>query len=128
MDRTGADLDEAIQNIEDRLNCKLGMVQHLEMKDEEILSIVDLVKMERIVYLDDLGNKVNIEPVQETEEEYEDILLRRETLLETLADFNENIMEKVLEGEEVTPQELTNALKQAVQEFPQDFVIGMAGR
>lgn len=86
----------------------------MEMKDEEILSIVDLVKMERIVYLDDLGNKVNIEPVLETEEEYEDILLRRETLLETLADFNENIMEKVLEGEEVTPQELTNALKQAV--------------
>lgn len=58
MDRTGADLEGCIQNIQERLGCKVLLLQHLEMKQEEISSIVDLVEMRRIRYLDDLGNNV----------------------------------------------------------------------
>jgi translation elongation factor EF-G len=45
-----------------------------------------------------------------------------------VADFNEEIMMKLLEGEEVSPEILSKALKQSVWDNPKDFVIGMAGR
>lgn len=128
MDRMGADLEEVIDDIKNRLNVTPLVVQHVLMKEEEIVALIDLVEMTKIEWVDELGNKVRVTGIAEDSEEYEECAVLREELLENLADFNEEIMEKVIEGEDVSPQELKIALRKALINHPRDCSIVMCGR
>ena len=128
MDRTGANLEECIANIEDRLSCRVLLLQHLEMKEEEIVSIVDLVEMKRIRYLDELGNSISIEDVTSTDPDYENIKKKRDELLESLADFDEQIMEAVLEGHDLPSDLIKKTIRKVLLEHPKDYVAAVAGR
>ena len=111
MDITGADFYNVIKMMKERLNANAVAIQLPIGAEDDFKGIIDLIKMEAIVYEDDLGkvaDEVAIpEDMQELAEEY------REKLLEAVAEVDDSLMEKYLSGEELTEAEIKTAIRKA---------------
>src|SRR5690606_15236703 len=111
MDKIGADFLYAVSTLHDRLGANAQPVQLPIGSEDEFQGCIDLIRMEAHYYLDDLGTKEEARPVpdeyKEQAEEY------RNKLIEAIADFDEEIMLKYLEGEEITVEELKRAIRKA---------------
>lgn len=109
MDITGADYYRVVDMIKDRLKANPVPIQLPIGKEEEFLGIVDLIKMEAIIYKDDLGTKMEESDIpdnmKELAQEY------REKMLESIADQDEELMMKYLEGEEISEDEIIRAIR-----------------
>ena len=109
MDVIGADFFNVIDMIRERLGANPVAIQIPIGKEDTFRGIVDLIKMEAIIYKDDLGTVMDEteipEDLKSLAEEY------REKLLEAIAEVDETIMEKYLEGEEITEEEIHAALR-----------------
>ncbi len=114
MDTTGADFYHVIQMMRDRLHTNAIAIQLPIGAEDSFQGIVDLVKMEAIVYDDDLGKvskEVEIpDDMLEMAEDY------RDKLLEACAEQDDDFMEKYLGGEEVTINEIKSVIRKAVIE------------
>ncbi|MFB0917829.1 MAG: elongation factor G [Clostridiaceae bacterium] len=112
MDATGADFFKSIATIHDRLKANAVAIQLPIGSEDKFKGIIDLIEMESKIHLDDLGKEIQEggipEEYKEQAEEY------RMKLIEACADFNEDIMEKYLEGEEVTSDEIKAAIRKGV--------------
>ncbi len=114
MDITGADFYNVIQMMRDRLHTNAVAIQLPIGAEDNFQGIIDLVKMEAIVYDDDLG-KVSKEveipaDMLDMAEDY------RDKLLEACAEQDDDFMEKYLSGEEVTIDEIKSVIRKAVIE------------
>ncbi|UYO62156.1 elongation factor G [Acetobacterium wieringae] len=111
MDITGADFYNVLKMMEDRLNANPVPIQLPIGKESDFVGIIDLLNMKAMIYQDDLGEKIDIvdipEDMTELAEEY------REKLIESIADHDEAIMEKFLEGEDIGLDELKTAIRKA---------------
>lgn len=111
MDIVGADFFRVIDMIEDRLKANPVPVQLPIGKEDHFTGVVDLVNMNARIYKDDLGENIEVvdipEDLKDLAEEY------RENLLEKIAEYDEELMIKYLEGEEITPEEIINAIRTA---------------
>jgi elongation factor G len=112
MDRLGADFFRVVQMIKDRLGARAVPLQLPIGAEDKFIGVIDLVRMKAIVWEDEsLGAKFRDEPIPEemasTAAEY------REKLIEAAADSDETIMEKYLEGHEISEAELTKAIRSA---------------
>ena len=111
MDKIGADFLYSVSTLHDRLGANAQPVQLPIGAEDEFKGCIDLVRMEAHYYLDDLGTKEEARPIpdeyKEQAEEY------RSKLIEAIADFDEEIMLKYLEGEEITVEELKRAIRKA---------------
>ena len=111
MDITGADFYNVIKMMKERLNANAVAIQLPIGAEDDFQGIIDLVKMEAIVYEDDLGkvaDEVDIpEDMQDLAEEY------REKLLEAVAEVDDSLMEKYLGGEEISEEEIKTAIRKA---------------
>jgi elongation factor G len=111
MDRIGADFYKAVGTMVDRLGANAVPVQLPIGAESEFQGIVDLVEMRAIVYTDDLGATWEVtdipEEMRSLAEEY------REKLLEAVADQDEDLMVMYLEGEEMEPDQIRAAIRQA---------------
>ncbi|MGI6108371.1 MAG: elongation factor G [Eubacteriaceae bacterium] len=109
MDITGADFYRAVDMIRDRLGANPVCIQLPIGKETDFIGIIDLVKMKAEIYKDDLGEEIEItdipDDMKEEAEEY------REMMLEALYDVDEDLMEKALEGEEITEDEIKAAIR-----------------
>ena len=111
MDIMGADFYNVVAMMKDRLNCNAVPIQ-LPIGSENLFrGIIDLVRMRAEVYYDDLGKDFRDEEIPadmlEKAEEY------RAALLEAVSEFDDEIMEKYLEGEEVSEESIKNAIRKA---------------
>jgi elongation factor G len=112
MDRTGADFDRCIRMMKERLAANPVPVQLPLGKEDGFRGIIDLVKMNAVVWDEDtLGAKYHEEPVPDSMRD--DVAAARETLMESLADVNDSLLEKYLNGETVETGELAAAIRQA---------------
>ena len=111
MDITGADFYNVLKMMEDRLSTNPVPIQLPIGKESEFIGIIDLLIMKAMIYKDDLGEKVDIVDIpadmMELAEEY------REKLIESVSDYDEDIMEKFLEGEEIGLDQLKAAIRLA---------------
>jgi elongation factor G len=112
MDRLGADFFRVVKMIEDRLGARPAALQLPIGSEEKFAGIIDLVQMKAVIWEDEsLGAKFRIEAIPEAmvveAREY------REKLLEAVADSDESIMEKYLEGKEIGEDELRRAIRSA---------------
>ena len=111
MDITGADFYNVIKMMKERLNANAVAIQLPIGAEDDFQGIIDLVKMEAIVYEDDLGkvaDEVAIpEDMQDLAGEY------REKLLEAVAEVDDSLMEKYLGGEEISEEEIKTAIRKA---------------
>ena len=109
MDITGADFFNVIKMMKERLNANAVAIQLPIGAEDDFKGIIDLVKMEAIVYEDDLGkveDEVAIpDDMKDQAEEY------REILLEALSELDDDFMEKYLGGEEITEDEIKAVIR-----------------
>jgi len=109
MDATGADFFKSVQTMKDRLKCNAVPIQIPIGSEQGFKGVVDLVTMEGIVHLDDLGVDIEVGPIPESvlerAKEY------RALLVEAVADLDEDLTMKYLEGEEFTVEEMKKALR-----------------
>lgn len=111
MDATGADFFNVVHMMRERLHANPVPVQIPIGAEDTFVGIVDLIKMDAIIYEDDLGKvseEVEIpEDLKETAEEW------REKMLESVAECDDELMEKYLGGEEITEAEIKKAIRKA---------------
>ena len=114
MDIMGADFYHVLDMVHDRLKCNAVPIQLPIGSEESFKGIVDLVNMDSIIYYDDLGKDMRIEPIPEDmcdlAEQY------RQNLLEAVSDFDDEIMELYLEGEDVPADKIRAAIRKATVE------------
>jgi elongation factor G len=109
MDRVGADFFRGVSMIAGRLGANPVPVQLPIGTEEKFKGIVDLITMKAIIYTDDLGTASELANIPE------DMLTQaqeyREKLLEAVAEVDEELMMKYLEGEEISEQEIKTAIR-----------------
>ena len=111
MDIMGADFYHVLEMIHDRLKCNAVPIQLPIGAEADFRGIIDLVEMNARFYYDDLGNDMRDEPIPEDmrdlAEEY------RVKMLEAVSDFDDEIMMRYLEGEEIPQDMLRAAIRKA---------------
>ena len=111
MDIMGADFYNVVHMMHDRLKCNAVPIQLPIGSEETFKGIIDLVEMKAYVYYDDLGKDIRVEEIpedmKEKAEEY------RTNLLEHVSEFDDEIMMKYLEGEEITQDMIKAAIRKA---------------
>ncbi len=111
MDITGADFYRVVEMIHTRLHANAVPIQLPIGHDMTFRGIIDLMTMEADVYYDDLGKDMRVEPIPEDMQEQAQKY--REQMVEAIASTDDALMEKYLEGEELTVEELRAALRKA---------------
>ena len=109
MDATGADFFKSVETIKERLRCNAVPIQIPIGAESDFRGVVDLVTMEGIVHLDDLGKEIEIGPIPESVQAKAQEF--RNLLVEAVADLDEELTMKYLEGEEITVEEMKVALR-----------------
>ncbi len=112
MDIVGADFEGAVQQMRDRLQANAVPIQYPIGSEDSFQGFIDLIKMKAWIYKDDMGKEYDVVDVPD---EYKDKAeeLRTE-LIEKVAELDEDLMMKYLEGEEITVEELKKALRKGV--------------
>jgi elongation factor G len=112
MDRVGADFPRAVHQIRERLNANPVVLQLPLGAEENFRGVIDVVTMKAVVWEDEsLGARYRQEDIPASELEAANAA--RERLLEALADTNERIMEKYLDGREIAEAEIRAAIRAA---------------
>ncbi len=116
MDRLGANFERVVDEIKTRLGATPLPLQIPIGAEDSFVGVVDLIGMKAIVWEEEtLGAKYHFEEIpadlKDKAEEY------RTNLLETLADINDEIMEKYLEGEEISEEEIKKAVREGTLAF-----------
>lgn len=112
MDRNGADFYKVLDMLEERLGSNFVPVQLPIGSGETFTGIIDLIQMKAVTYeegsqgVDFLENEIPGDLL-------DNALQYREKLLEAVAEFDDRLLEKFLEGEEISPDEVRPALRQA---------------
>ncbi|TXD35102.1 elongation factor G [Lujinxingia vulgaris] len=110
LDRIGADLDRVVQMMVDRLKARPVRMQIAIGAEDGFRGVIDLVTMSAIVWHDEsLGAEYDIREIPE--ELKDDAQLAREELLEICAELDDELMDKYLEGETLTEDEIRRAVR-----------------
>lgn len=119
MDKIGADFLYSVSTLHDRLQANAHPIQLPIGSEDDFRGIIDLIKMKAEIYTNDLGTDILEEDIPaeylDQAQEY------REKLVEAVAETDEELMMKYLEGEEITNEELKVAIRKAtinVEFFP----------
>jgi elongation factor G len=110
MDRMGADFDHSVQTMRDRLKAKPVAIQFPIGAEDKFQGMVDLVRMEAVYFLEEtLGAKFEVKEIpaelREAAEKYHEIML------DVISEYDDALTEKILEGEEPTPEEIEASLR-----------------
>lgn len=119
MDKIGADFDYSIQTLHKRLGANAHAIQMPIGAEDQFSGIIDLIEMKAYFYHNDDGSNIEVKEVPE--DLLDEALRRREALIEAVAEVDEEIMTKYLEGEEITIPDLKAAIRRAtikVEFFP----------
>jgi elongation factor G len=109
MDRMGADFYASLQSIRTRLGARAVAVQLPIGSEDAFKGVVDLINQRAIIYTDDLGT--NYESGDIPAELKERVEQHRHDLIEAIADYDDEVMHKYLEEQEVTHAEIVRALR-----------------
>ena len=111
MDILGANFYNAVDMMKSRLSANAVVLQLPIGKEDDFVGIVDLLNMDAIIYKDDKG--VEMEETEIPEDMKEMAQEWREKMVEAVAETDEELMMKYLEGEEISVEELKTAIRKA---------------
>ena len=111
MDIMGADFYHVVDMMKDRLKCNAVPIQLPIGAEDEFKGIIDLVEMKAYIYYDDLGKDIRVEEIpedmKEKAQQYHD------DMVEHVAEQDEELMMKYLDGEELTQEEIKKCIRSA---------------
>ncbi|EZH64456.1 elongation factor G [Bacillaceae bacterium JMAK1] len=119
MDKMGADFLYSVGTLNDRLDANAHPIQLPIGAEDDFEAIIDLVEMKAYYYLDDLGQNTETREIPEDHRELADEY--REKLVEAVAEFDEDLMMRYLDGDTISNEELKSAIREAtltVQFYP----------
>ncbi|MSS19202.1 elongation factor G [Pseudoramibacter porci] len=115
MDVTGADFYMSVDTLVDRLNANPICIQLPIGAEHDFIGIIDLIKMKAEIYKDELGEQIEItdipDDMKDKAEEY------RDKMLEGLAEVDDDLMEKYLDGQEISEEEIKRAIRKGTVEL-----------
>ena len=115
LDRTGADFEKSLESIWQRLTPKAVALQIPIGLEEKHQGVIDLIKMKAYKFEGEYGQKVIEEEIpQDLKKESQDY---RNKMIEKIAEQDDALAEKYLEGQEITEQELKKILRQATIDY-----------
>jgi len=109
MDRSGANFLRVVNMMKEKLNANAVPIQIPIGEEDNFIGIIDLIRLKAIYYRDELGLEMDIKDVPI--DMLETALRHRELLLESLAELDDNIMSKYLEGLEISEDEIVSAIR-----------------
>ncbi len=111
MDIMGADFYRVVNMMKERLKCNAVPIQLPIGKEDTFRGIIDLVEMNANIYYDDKGQDMRVEEIpadmMDLAEEY------RNNLIEHVSEFDDSIMEKYLEGEEIPVEDIKRCIRES---------------
>ena len=111
MDATGANYFDSIETIREKLRANAIPIELPIGAEDKFIGVVSLITMKATIYKNDLGTDIEVtdipEDLVELAEEY------RAKLLDNIAEYDEEVMVKYLEGEELTEEEIIRAIRKA---------------
>ncbi|MCD5028789.1 elongation factor G [Enterococcus asini] len=123
MDKIGADFLYSVSTLHDRLGANAHPIQLPIGAEDDFTGIIDLVTMKAEIYTNDLGTEIKEEEIPE---DYKELAQEwRDKLVEAVAETDEDLMMKYLEGEEITEAELKDGIRKAT--ISVDFFPVLAG-
>ncbi|GEO68744.1 elongation factor G [Levilactobacillus acidifarinae] len=112
MDKLGANFDFSVKSLHERLDANAVALQMPIGAEDDFAGVVDLIEMKAYIYdMDDLGSKWDT--VDIPDDMKDEAQKRHEEIIESVADVDDEIMEKYLEGEEISKEELKAAIRRA---------------
>ncbi|WAA09435.1 elongation factor G [Fervidibacillus albus] len=109
MDKIGADFLYSVKTLHDRLQANAHPIQLPIGAEDQFNGIIDLVEMKAYFYTNDLGTDIKVDEIPD---DYKDLAEEYHAkLVEAVADLDEELMMKYLEGEEITTEELKTAIR-----------------
>lgn len=111
VDRSGANPDRVVKQIEEKLNHRPALLTMPIGLEDQFKGVIDLIKMQAVYYVGDSGTEVRYEAIPA--HLAEEAGMRRQRLIEIVADFDDDIAEKFLSDEEIGEDELNSAIRKA---------------
>jgi elongation factor G len=111
MDRVGADFWRTIDMIVERLNASPLPVQIPIGRESEFKGVIDLIEQKAIIFLDEKGTSFDVTDIPV--EFQDEVRKHRDHLIEKVAETDEDLTLKFLEGEEISVDEIRSALRKA---------------
>ena len=116
MDRVGADFSSSVESMVERLGARPVCVQVPNGAEEAFVGPVDIITMKAYQFdVESMGQGYQESEIPQAL--MPDVMAQREKLIEALADFDENIMEKYLSGSEITVEEIKAAIRRGTIEM-----------
>lgn len=110
MDRVGANFEDSVQSMRDRLAANPVIIQLPIGAEDSFKGVIDLISMKALIWDgDSLGQTYRLEEIPT--ELSDDAILAREQLIESVSEFDDEVMEKFLEGQELTEEELKRTIR-----------------
>ena len=109
LDRTGADFWRCVDMIHDRLGANAVPIQLPIGSEDTFRGVIDLIRMEAIIYRDDLGSQIEI--VEIPADLLDEARAHRERMIEAVAEVDDALTHKFLEGKELTEAEIVHGLR-----------------
>lgn len=109
MDRIGADAERAVKMINERLGSNAVPIQLPLGFEDSFVGLIDIIAMKAYIYEDNTGETYRERELQEDEKEAAQHY--HEMLLEALAEYDDNLMEKYLEGSRISAEEIKRSLR-----------------
>ena len=114
MDRVGAGFTETIDSIKERLGANPVAIQLPIGSEDKFTGFIDLVTEQAFTYNDELGN--SIEKCETPNELKEDVVKNRNILIEQIAESDDSLLEKYIDGDSISESEIKSALRTATIE------------
>ncbi len=111
MDIMGADFYNVVRMMKERLKCNAVPIQLPIGAEDSFRGIIDLIEMNADIYYDDLGKDMRVEEIPEDMKEIAQKY--HDELMEAIAEQDEELMDKFLEGEEISTEEVKRVLRKA---------------
>jgi elongation factor G len=112
LDRTGADFWKVVKSIHDRLTTKTAILAIPIGAEDKLDGVVDLISQKALRFKGKMGEQV--EKAEIPEDMREEVIKRREELVETVAGLDDALTEKYLNGENISEEELHAAVRKGV--------------
>lgn len=133
LDREGADMERALESIRERLQVIPLVIQLPIGEADEFEKVIDLVTMEVVEWIDRDGQEIRRLPLFSTEngslmdELFQKAQSARKKLIETLADYDDEIAELFLMEQDISSECLTRALRSVTKQHVSDVVVTLCG-